>query len=167
MALNVCIDPGVAGTGVVTFHNGRPDVAMVWTAPAKLKHYSLKAHFLGNKLYSFLQNLRDGFGKEEITVYCEEPAYMAGAGGQMVAAGGDLVKLCYCVGVYGFVVAHAGVGALQLVPVRNWKGQLPKEVVEKRCRKELQKMKIDPEVLGIDSHAWDALGIGLFIEGRL
>ena len=59
----------------------------------------------------------------------EYPAFFNSAGGTMVAKKGDLLKLTFLVGIiYTYVRRHQGIKVL-LVPVNEWKGQLPKEIV--------------------------------------
>ena len=89
--------------------------------------------------------------------WLEYPAYFASAGGQMVAGRGDLLKLTFLTGILYTTFEDA-----YLVPVNQWKGQLPKDVVEKRVRKILGK-----KIADYSSHAIDAIGIGLAVSGRM
>lgn len=86
--------------------------------------------------------------------FVEYPAFFQANGGG-VASSGALVKLAWFVGlVCGKLPMH-----VELVTVGEWKGQLPKAVVERRIREILPGVKAK-------SHDWDAIGIGLYKAGR-
>lgn len=93
-------------------------------------------------------------------VIIEEPAYFQSAGGGVAARRGDLVKLALVTGAFAGIANCKYMAVIELVPVTTWKGQLPKEVVIKRIREKLPKIK------GVTSHAWDAVGIGLHAKGH-
>ncbi len=96
-------------------------------------------------------------------VFIEEPLFISTAGGRAVAGRGDLVKLTLLAGSY-----WGAINSLRMettfVPVRDWKGQLPKKVVEERIRLLLGKKFRDLTLL---DHEWDAIGIGLWVQGFL
>lgn len=92
-------------------------------------------------------------------VYCEMPAFFEGEKGHAAAAKGDVVKLAYLVGVYAGICHKDGV-RFSVVPVREWKGQLPKPIVIQRVKRKLGKS------CGLyRGDQWDAVGIGLYIKG--
>lgn len=114
-----------------------------------------------------IEDLMDRFNAllvqyEPVTVYCEFPQFFSSAGGQMCAARGDLAKLTFLVGRIAESCYHHQVKFVP-VEVNTWKGQLPKEVVEKRvCN------KLGIRHGKITSHAMDAVGIGMWAKlGRL
>ena len=78
-----------------------------------------------------------------------------------LAAASSVLKLAYMCGMHGGVanphVKHV------LAPVRDWKGQLPKEIVNKRIVRAIGRTAEDGTKFG--SHAWDAVGIGLWWLG--
>lgn len=91
----------------------------------------------------------------------EYPAFFNSAGGTMVAKKGDLLKLTFLVGIiYSYVRRHQGIKVL-LVPVNEWKGQLPKEIVVMRIIRKLGKKQTKK----LKSHDWDATGIALHLSG--
>ena len=54
------------------------------------------------------------------------------------------------------------------VPVNEWIGQLPKPVMHRRVRSTLERCADAEEVealMGKPSHHWDAVGVGLFVQG--
>jgi hypothetical protein len=92
-------------------------------------------------------------------VVCEYPAYFDTVAGNMVAKKGDLLKLTYLVGL---IAGRVHPVPFRLVPVNAWKGQLPKEVVIGR----LEKLYADTQCAGkLNSHSYDACGIGLHVKG--
>lgn len=146
------VDPGLGGTGYA-----------VWTKDWKLLHTGIlrsrkdslsdRCEDIGRQLAALAHC--DG---TIATVYFEMPAFHGSAGGQVTAKSGALVKLVFCVGwISSLVHAKCKVG---FVPVRDWKGQLPKDIVWSRIRKILPGCKAE-------SHALDAVGIGLYLAGRL
>jgi hypothetical protein len=93
-------------------------------------------------------------------VYCELPCFFESAGGLMVASQNDLVKLAFLVGIYGGVCATRGV-PFTPVPVAEWKGQLPKAVVNRRIVKILG----EGACREFRQDIWDSVGIGLYAKG--
>lgn len=98
-------------------------------------------------------------------VYCEEPQFFADVGGYAAAAGGTLVKLTAAYGVLWGACLAMGV-KFQGVPVNKWKGQLPKEVVIRRSREILGEKFCLHFLQRVQSHAWDAIGLGLWARGK-
>ena len=98
------------------------------------------------------------FHHEVKRAYIEHPVFYANsAGGHMAAATGDLLKLCACVGA----IAGALKVPVHPVFVPDWKGQLPKPLVNTRIKRILQAA----HPLGFQKDEWDAVGIGLFVKG--
>lgn len=100
----------------------------------------------------------------------ELPVFYDDAGGHMAAKKGDLGKLMRSVGRIEELCRRQSVRYFEH-PVPRWKGQLPKTVVNRRICRILEKVcrPRDPkaclEELGCKTHAWDAVGIGLFAKG--
>ena len=151
MRLNrITIDPGISGTGWA-----------VWDRNWKLlKHgviFASSALSWEPKTMQITDRLYDVCIRHNVSeMHIEYPAVFGGAGGAMVAGKGDIVKLAFFV---GHVCAGLQV-PFHLVEVRQWKGQLPKDVVIRRIKKILPDVKAT-------SHDWDAIGIGLFKKGDL
>lgn len=150
----LCIDPSIVSTGFALFksndlfpaHHGllRPNV--------KTALWHERAHWVADILLSSTKFFRP-------SVYCEMPQYFQSAVGHAAATLGSLSKLCYLIGAIGHACKTAGV-PFHLVPVLDWKGQLPKEVVNRRIQKIL---KCSEKTFRADE--WDAVGIGLWIKG--
>ena len=79
----------------------------------------------------------------------------------MTAARGDLQKLTFLVGNYAALTWRYGIAFYPWL-VNDWKGQMSKIAVEKAIKRRLH----DIEILGVDSHMWDAIGIGLHAQGH-
>jgi hypothetical protein len=82
--------------------------------------------------------------------------------GHAAAARGNLTDLCMAAGY------HLGAFGIQmvccdLIPVSEWKGQLKKEMTTDRIHRVLGKVAADGTY--IESHAADAVGIGLHALG--
>ncbi len=92
----------------------------------------------------------------------EYPEFHGSTGGMMVARRGDLVKLTFTCGfLVGYLCRHVEV---ELVTVRQWKGQLPKAIVQTRIRRILGE-EVSRQFR--NDHEWDAVGVGLYVQGYL
>jgi len=148
------IDPGLQGTGWAKFVGGHlrecgvielPGFAaeLPWWRRSLLIVSTYLCHVEGPALH-----------------YCEMPEYFGGAINERGWRTGDLQRTVYLVGSF----AGALGASFTPVRVRDWKGQLPKVVVTRRIRKIL-----GDEIctkLHIESHAWDAVGLGLWALGK-
>lgn len=152
------IDPGIESTGWARWDRPRErltpdDVGMIkgtgtedWHKRALNNADTLKEIF--DELYGYHN------------VHCEMPIFFASAGGHAAAQTGSLQKLCFQVGAYGRVASARGFNFTPVL-VRDWKGQLPKEVVNSRIKRIL-----GPSVCSaFEEDIWDAVGIGLWAQG--
>lgn len=89
----------------------------------------------------------------------EWPQFFKTRAGLAAANSGSLVKLSCAVGAIAQGIREI-VPIIQFVSVPEWKGQLPKEEVIDRIK------RVWPD-LDCSSHAWDAVGIGLHLQGGL
>ena len=94
--------------------------------------------------------------------YCEFPTFYDNPGGHMVAKRGDLGKLYYVIGALGQVADRLDV-PFTLISVPEWKGQLPKHVVNARIA---DRLGVSELLNTLRLHAWDAVGIGLYAKGH-
>lgn len=98
-------------------------------------------------------------------VYSEYPEFFAGdAIGYATAAKGDLQKLAFFCGMVCSYCIDRGI-VWQNVFAREWKGQLPKHVVETRIKRLYTDASGNYAGPVITAHAWDAVGIGLYAKG--
>jgi hypothetical protein len=148
----MAVDPGLNGTGWATFQGRKlvdqgvltfRDEKLAWEERAIMYASSIRSLSIHHKVDR---------------IACEYPAFFESAAGTMVAKKGDLLKLTSLVGLMWGVVYPL---PFLLVPVNQWKGQLPKEVVNRRITAKLG----EKACAGIKSHAWDAVGIGLYVNG--
>tara|TARA_R110001592_G_scaffold265951_2_gene531573 strand:- start:6738 stop:7265 length:528 start_codon:yes stop_codon:yes gene_type:complete len=167
----MCIDPGVAGTGVSIWHttsfNSTSEKIKEKNLFIPLFHRSFKLKDELKFYYYFLELAQE---YEVERVYIENAHYhgTGSAKGQMTAAKGDLVVLAKYIGGLLATFWLSGVQA-ETIDVMRWKGQLPKEVVMRRI------LKIWPECpskrnleTGMPTaHDWDAIGIGYYLMGLI
>jgi hypothetical protein len=167
----LCIDPGTAGTGLALFKANdfnmnvysygstnsndkttmeKPEFAPIMTIICKFDTVEEYLAVIHNLIMT----------ESVVQVYCEGQAYMKGSiKGQVTADSGALVKLSNFAGsILGLCFAMKV--PFRWVTVNAWKGQLPKQVVWHR---------INQAIPGIEevckSHAMDAVGIGLWLQG--
>jgi hypothetical protein len=153
----IAIDPGLGGTGYAAFDNtGVLRAAGVITAPRgavwtdKIDYYARETRQKVDKLTRI----------KSTTILLEQAQFMQSEGGLLSARSGALVKLAVMTGaIYYALSPYERI----LVPASGWKGQLPKNVMVARVRKLVGK-KV--RSLGIKTHAFDAVGIGLWHLGK-
>jgi Holliday junction resolvasome RuvABC endonuclease subunit len=160
----ISVDPGVGGTGWAvwklsdTFKTGN----LINYGVLHYKNTSSNWIERTENIVLQFNHLLDIYLLSEDTVVIEFPNFMQGSGGRMVAVRGDLVKLSVLTGMLmTCILAHKA--TVQIVSPVEWKGQLPKWVAASRVRKIL-KSRIGNKK--ISEHAMDAIGIGLWAEGR-
>lgn len=93
-------------------------------------------------------------------VYVEEPRFFDSATGHKSAKTGSLLKLMAAATASMAVGWTTGASAAW-VPIHEWKGQLPKDVVTRRIIQRLG----DAATADVNDHAWDAVGMGLHLKG--
>ena len=161
------VDPGLNGTGIAVWYGGgfwlntkmpAPISVEVISIPTVVKKQPLewyeRADLYMNRLVPYLANADE--------LWVEFPLFFDDAGGHMVAKKGDLAKLTAYVGMLMNQCTHYGV-AYHLFTPNEWKGQMPKDLVERRLKTFLGQAACDR--LDIKSHGWDAVGIGLHARG--
>jgi hypothetical protein len=154
----IAIDPGLNGTGVAiwTDHPRVPVHTEVLTAPRKLDWIERVAH-----LSYAVHDLVETYRVRELV--CEMMEFHGTAKSAM-SWHGDLQRTLILIGsIIG--QTHHMIRWTRLTPPSEWKGQLPKSVTILRVEKCLGfKACIE---LGIQTHAWDAVGIGLWHRGYI
>jgi hypothetical protein len=176
----LAVDPGINGTGWALWkslpRDGKPTTAPDHVGVLQKRHgsYVETANWITDELYVVTGIARwmcavhrscvCGCGPQpSIRVTCEFPEFQTSASRSMGWMRGDLQKLTYLVGCIGhmtYMLTTKNTGSMfEPVPVSQWKGQLPKAVVESRIRDSLGATACNR--LGIKTHAWDAVGIGL------
>ena len=94
-----------------------------------------------------------------LKVFYESPSYFGSGHGKVAAQTGALVKLSVIVGMLRATITRRGID-VQKIEVRDWKGQLTKEATKRRVEKRLEK-----QIEEVD-HIIDAIGIGLYVQGK-
>lgn len=147
-ANKITIDPGLAGTGyaVWTPHWQLIDHGVI---TSREEEWTSKGPDIVARLAERAMHFDAGVG------YVELPQLFQSAGGLVTANSGALVKLAWFV---GFICGRMPC-PVELVGVNEWKGQLPKAIVQKRILKRMPGCRAK-------SHDWDAIGIGLYKAGR-
>jgi hypothetical protein len=169
----ISIDPGLSGTGVVYWDRlGHPSTLLPVRADVlrPLMRQVRDAQLVDEddliartrSLATQIMTARSAPGKalvsyvDLLTVVIEFPEFQASASRMMGWKTGSLQRLTFLVGV--LVGMFPATWRIQLVTPSQWKGQLPKAVVEHRMARDYGAATI--RRLGIKTHAWDALGIG-------
>ncbi len=145
------IDPGISGTGYALWTDQWHFLhAGILEAPSNLS-WEEKAGNIAQQLDTL------AWRRKAWKIFIEYPQFMQSKGGLVTARSGALVKLSWFVGVLSGVLTDKEV---ELVTVREWKGQLPKNLVVKRINRIMPGNHLK-------SHMFDAVGIGLYKQGRL
>lgn len=155
-------DPGISGTGLSIWEMKDweklvPPIACtnIYAQPG-IDEWWIKCSSIWNKIESFIQPYHSG-GNRIILCFSELPKSFDSTYGQAAAKEGSIVKLSVFIGycLYGF---HRLEIPVSYVDVNDWKGQLSKDLVEKRVD------RLFPD-LTISSHSYDSVGIGLYSKG--
>ena len=158
----ISVDPGLQGPGVALWDLSKPPVPLavtVFNRSTRVDWWE-RAFHLADELRDWtdaaLRREPNLLCPQDIVV-CEFPQYQESAGRSMGWRTGDLQRLTFLTGVFAQRMQPA-----EFYPVEpsGWKGQLPKHVVEMRITDQLGKATC--KRLGIKTHAWDAVGIGLW-----
>lgn len=155
----LAIDPGYASTGWALFSE-----ELIHTGVFQVKHKSALPWY---KVVDVWQDrlsriLRDYVLQIE-TVVCEEMQIMGGAGGYATART-SLMGMAGSVGMWA-AWTYVIEAEFSLAPIPQWKGQMPKALVNKRIQKILTPGELKL-LTPNKSHDWDAAGIGLWYQGR-
>lgn len=155
----LAVDPGVMGTGWAVVEEGEK---LILRSSGTITPTRKDAPWLER-----LQFVSWSFDAVMVSipvdsVVIESPAFHSGVAGLAVAATGSLTKLAM---LTGSLIAKVQARDLPLVLATpsQWKGQLPKDVTWKRCKKILDYYG---NVARTTSHARDAVGIGLWALGK-
>ena len=143
----------------ITIDPGLSSGYAIWDSKWKLLDYGLclpdEKEIWDIKIYEVAENLKKVAIKFRCSEgYIEYPAFFEIHGVSGVASSGALVKLAFFVGL----VCGTMPFLIQRLEVRNWKGQLPKEVIIRRILKIYPKIKAKKDM-------YDAIGMGLFLRG--
>lgn len=159
----VTIDPGLSGTGVALFTaKGHLSDWIVLTTHKSEKRlpWWIRAFNLADDVEQVLSTVWKM--EESFEVVSEFPMKMESMAG-IAAQKYSTARLAFLVGATGMLLTASFPGTkFSVVTPQEWKGQLPKKIVEHRIRQ-----RLGSAVTGVQSHAWDAIGIGLWRLGKL
>ena len=159
----IAVDPGLQGTGVAIFKIGHPRPLH---ADVLRSHAGRKADWI-DRVESIVEQVYELSVEYNVRhAVCEMMEMHQSPRAQMMWKSGDLQRTLFLVGsMHGQLTGSAGVVHFRVTPPSEWKGQLPKSVTINRINRLLGK-GVGVE-LGIQTHAWDAVGIGLWHMGFL
>jgi hypothetical protein len=153
------IDPGLSGTGYAEWHpSGELRRAGVFQEKLEdANRWWVRGGLMAGRLIRLLLPMRHSNAVIEFPMYMESVAGLA-------ASKGSTLKLAFLIGCYAEAFRRRGC-VVQLVTPLDWKGQLPKDVVIRRIHRVISEE--DCNAYGIRSHAYDAVGLGLWVRGKL
>lgn len=155
----MAIDPGLQGTGFAIWERDHPRVPQQVgiVRGGSGKDWMRRV----DSIASDIADLAENYGIRHIV--CEMMEMHQSARAKMAWAG-DLQRTLILIGtIHGRTWPFCP--RFTLTPPSEWKGQLPKAVTIRRVRKCVGKencMRLD-----IKTHAWDAVGIGLWYQGLI
>ena len=157
----MAIDPGLQGTGVAIWTKDRPVPVLATVLTSKGAESKDWIHRV-SRISEQIQDLAMEHDVQEVV--CEMMEMHMSARAQMMWKSGDFQRTLFLIGaMYG--VTESFVVKWSVTPPSQWKGQLPKSITIKRVRRILGDRACAR--LGIDKHAWDAVGIGLWHMGAM
>ena len=169
----VAVDVGVNGMGWAKWLDcrdrtlRRPDLVGTFSIARDLGKKYLDLPFAERSdlvMHNYVTSAFGNTGGFPAVQVLEWPEFRAGSEvGHAAAARDSLSMLAFMCGQHCRLGTSADCDNV-LVPVSKWKGTLPKEVVEKRLRRAIGDRAADG--FEIESHAWDAVGIGLYWFGH-
>lgn len=166
------VDPGVNAVGLALWRWGgtrrkklEPPVrAWVDKLPSSVLRRETDWHV---KMTRMLEIVRESIYTNMVrdrlritAVFVEWPEIRSGSVGHAAAVRGDVSALAYCCGAMCEMFPDV---RCKLLAVSEWKGQLPKEVVNKRITRAIGSK--DRSGNAFETHAWDAVGVGLVGKG--
>lgn len=155
----ICIDPGTYSSGYAGWSLAgwqQPDALPTVSGLMTTSKYDEPV----TRIQTMNGNMYDLFATHQPTrVAIELPQLFAHAVSQAAAQRGDLGLIYMAVGAIVCAADRTG-ATVELVPVRDWKGNMKKGLVEKRIRD-----YFNGRVTGVVKDTWDAIGIGLYLKG--
>lgn len=156
------IDPGLGGTGIAVWDRYSWSASIVRGPTTSFNVFDKsRSDNLSDRIDNILGQFYTLLSSAS-EVHMEYPEYFDDLGGNRTAKRGDLVKLTFVAGAIFGCCYSCGV-KVKLYKPTTWKGQLTKDQVEIKIRHILEG-KCD--LSGVKSHSWDAIGIGLFGQGK-
>ena len=157
----ICFDPGSTGTGIAFFKSGQ-------TIPSQYE--SVLSDNRGLESTKWLDNCDNILQKVKLylhtsitipqgsPVFIEQPQFFSTHTGYKSAATNSLAKLIFFYGRLWEMCRNFQFQPVA-IPILTWKGQMQKIQVQYRVKRAIG--------IEIDSHACDAVGIGLYMRDKL
>lgn len=143
------VDPGLRYTGWAYWENVElRDWGLITSKDIITTGWKLKSLIMANRVKDRVRAF------DADMVICECPQEMKGGRGEMSLRSGSVRKLAYYVGMIGGRVWSRDCEFTSVEPMK-WKGQLPKEITQKRVRRDYPQVPAD-----LRSDVFDACGIG-------
>jgi hypothetical protein len=161
----LAIDPGIRHCGFALF-----DEKLLYVA-GLIKNKSKESEFeagvyMAWYVHEHVTKIELPLGERIDTLVSERPQVYTSA--KLKGDPNDLVALGGVVGAIGSYFLQDAAALKTYLP-REWKGQTPKSVTEKRVTGRLsdeEKARIEWPAAGLCHNVYDAIGIGLFHVGR-
>lgn len=159
LATFISIDPGFAesnGTGWCIFRDSRPVLAGLAVADDHGASLAIRCEQIRRKVPTQIAGLDLPRVIEHMKVY---------PGPQQKGDQNDLISLAYLEGVLA-----AGAPEVHLVVAREWKGNIPKDVLQTRIVKWMSSIGFAPELPRAKEKrgsVLEACGIGQYVLGRM
>ena len=157
----ICVDPGIVGTGYAVFNqlDLTPTHFGVLVAKGNGAEWMERVRGIATQFSQILKRHKPG------QVILEFQELYPGATSMTSGFRGDLFKLSLATGAMCCVSwEYTGQTPILKRP-REWKGQLPKDIVELRVKKHYEKAGL--AFPHIPNHAMDAVGMGFAQRGLL
>lgn len=163
------VDPGLGGTGWAAWtptiqQNRMPIKSGSISALSLQEEWQDRARCIAQELQRMVEMY------QVRKIFLELPRYMEGGVGITAARRGDLIKLAITTGIIiGYCCRSRSPYAVDqcaiaFIEIPDWKGNLEKKMCNDRCRKIMDQYDF---ISATDtSHEWDAIGMGLYIQGR-
>lgn len=147
----LAIDPGLSGTGLARFTHGR--LEQVYAVNHTVGDWTERLFEYTKSVFKVAEKYRVG------ACIIEYPSLFQTSGGMTVARSGNLLKLTMLCGALFSVLELYNP---ELLPVNTWKGNLKKDVVRRRIKRLIP----TPGDFTLNSHTWDAVGMGMHVLGK-
>lgn len=159
----IAIDPSINDCGLAIFNGKKLIIKSLLKPDSKKDHYLDKCR----SMISQIESIRDNYGND-YQIVTEIPMHFGSSveRGNLARESGAIYKLTFLCGMI-YNIDNDVIG----YEPREWKGQMPKDVVARRLQKEYPKeniFNIKKNKFIIDHNIADAIGIGHFyIHGKI
>lgn len=161
------IDPGITGTGWAFFpeikcsKKKKPtSICLLFQSGCFTPSKSSGWQKSSSEIWSWFGGLLS-IQQPKLVVIESPEAWLSSDKGLASLRHGDILKLMYLIGGMAHVLKQHNMPLPLLVLAREWKGQLPKKVMQQRLQGLIDNLK------GLDEHEMDAIGMGIAAQRGL